>query len=364
MTNACILLKKEVSTDSGDGIAVLSQYGYTVQEIRILPLFEESKIRAALSALSEEYDNVFVWSDRSVLPVVGAMLSDYFSAATKRTEYLGASAHQTAKGAIFLLSNDKGETGAGFFERACIPFLRERYKLRFEQTVIRSFGTNENRVDKLVRKIAEMGGGKLTARHTRSYDEERIVITYDSTAPKMMVDDAIRVLVDGLGDTMYAMNDISLEEQLVSLLKVRGKKLSVAESFTGGGIARRITSVSGASEVYFEGLNTYAEEAKIKRLGVSEYTLRTAGAVSDETAYQMALGLLDTGNCDFAVATTGVAGPKSDKSMLPVGLCFIAVGTREKICVYRYKFDGNRQEITEKAIRYALFLAFKQLKDI
>jgi PncC family amidohydrolase len=154
-----------------------------------------------------------------------------------------------------------------------------------------------------------------------------------------------------------------MEEQLVNALKLRRRKLSVAESFTGGGIAKRITSVSGASEVYFEGLNTYNENAKIKRLGVSEYTLRTLGAVSDQTAYEMAYGLLNTGDCDIAVATTGLAGPKSDRSQLPVGLCYIAVGTKERIRVYRYIFEGDRQEITEKAINYALFLAYKQIKN-
>ena len=139
--------------------------------------------------------------------------------------------------------------------------------------------------------------------------------------------------------------------------------MSVAESFTGGGLAKRIVSVSGASEVYFEGLNTYNENAKIKRLGVSPYTLGTVGAVSEKTAYEMALGLLNTGDCDIAVATTGLAGPKSDKSMLPVGYCCIAVGTKERICVYQYKFDGDREEITQKAINYALFLAYKRLKN-
>ena len=97
-------------------------------------------------------------------------------------------------------------------------------------------------------------------------------------------------------------------------------------------------------------------------MGVAEYGLRTAGAVSDQTAFEMALGLLNTGDCDIAIATTGLAGPQTDRSMLPVGLCYIAVGTKEKIFVHRYKFSGSRQDITEKGINYALFMAYKQLK--
>lgn len=116
--------------------------------------------------------------------------------------------------------------------------------------------------------------------------------------------------------------------------------------------------------MYFEGVNTYNELSKIKRLGVNEYTLKTVGAVSDQTAYEMASGLIATGDCDIAIATTGLAGPNTDKSMLPVGLCYIAVGTKERVFVYRYKFDGSREEITQTAINYALFLAYKQLKNM
>ncbi|MBR2023224.1 MAG: CinA family protein, partial [Clostridia bacterium] len=98
--------------------------------------------------------------------------------------------------------------------------------------------------------------------------------------------------------------------------------------------------------------------------GVTEYTLNSYGAVSDQTAYEMAAGLIATGNCDVCIATTGLAGPKTDRSMLPVGVCFIAIGTKERVFVYRYKFDGSREEITETAIRHALFLAYKQLKEM
>jgi nicotinamide mononucleotide (NMN) deamidase PncC len=76
------------------------------------------------------------------------------------------------------------------------------------------------------------------------------------------------------------------------------------------------------------------------------------------------MGLISTGDCDISIATTGLAGPKSDRSGLPVGVCYIAVGTKEKVFVYRYKFDGTRQDITETAINYALYLAYKHLKSM
>lgn len=234
----------------------------------------------------------------------------------------------------------------------------------FGKLFIRALGANVARVKQLLSEAKEYEKNQITCYHVRKYDEDIIEIIYDESTSKMMVDELLRTFAVGLDSCIYAIENISLEEQVIALLKVRRKRISVAESFTGGGLAKRLVSVSGASEVYFEGLNTYNENAKIKRLGVSPNTLRDFGAVSEQTAYEMALGLLNTGDCDVAVATTGLAGPKTDASGLPIGLCYLAVGTREKICVYRYHFDGDRQEITEKAINYALYLTYKRLKDI
>ena len=233
-----------------------------------------------------------------------------------------------------------------------------------DKTVIRCVGAGEAHIKSLVARAQTLDGGQIEYRHTRKYDEDILELVYDENIPKRLAEDVIRVFAEGLSESIYAMDDTPLDKQLVALLKLRNKKLSVAESFTGGGVAKRIVSVSGASAVYFEGLNTYSEQSKIKRLGVSEYTLRTFGAVSDQTAYEMAAGLMATGDCDICITTTGLAGPNSDNSMLPVGLCYIAIGTQERVFVYRYKFNGSREDITETAINYALFLAYKQLKNI
>lgn len=235
---------------------------------------------------------------------------------------------------------------------------------RVGKTVIRAMGAKAACVEALVRELNARGEGCISCHHVRVYDEDILTIAYDNTASKILLDDLLRICVEELDECIYAMTDTSLEQQLVSLLKVRGRMLSVAESFTGGGIAQRITSVSGASEVYFEGINAYNETSKMKRLGVSPQTLAKYGAVSEQTAYEMVLGLLQTGDCNVAIATTGLAGPNTDKSGLPVGLCYIAVGSIEKIRVYQYHFDGSREEITKKAINYALYLAYKQLRDL
>ena len=138
----------------------------------------------------------------------------------------------------------------------------------------------------------------------------------------------------------------------------------MAESFTGGRIISSLIQNPGASECVYEGAVTYSSQSKVKRLGVKEEDIRTKGAVSSVVAYRMAAGLLVGGNCDIALATTGIAGPKSDDSNFPVGLCYVAVGMKDGVHTYRYNFTGNREEITETAKNTALFLAIKKLKNI
>ena len=114
--------------------------------------------------------------------------------------------------------------------------------------------------------------------------------------------------------------------------------------------------------MYFEGLNTYSNEAKMQRLGVRNMTLHQFGAVSRQTAGEMAEGLIKSGNCDISIATTGIAGPKSDNTSKPVGLVYIAVGTRKDVSVFKYNLKGDRNTITNTAVNLALFHAFKTLK--
>ncbi len=367
MKNACVVLRSEKDVIADGWKAVVDAFclnGYAFDEIRLLVVSEENRVVSALSSLKNEFDNVVVLSEKALLTTVKRYVSQAFPEGVYQGGVNGAGIYDNAKSTWFLLSDDVSDTGVSYAKNVCAPYLYKKCGVRAEKYVIRSVGGNETHLQRLIAEAKTFGGEKIACNYTRRYGEDVIEIAYDDKTPKMLIDDTVRLFADGLGESIYALENISLEEQLVRLLKLRGKKISVAESFTGGGIGRRIVSVSGASEVYFEGLNTYNEQSKMKRLGVSEYALKTMGAVSDQTAYEMATGLLNTKDCDIAIATTGLAGPKSDRSLLPIGLCFIAVGVKERVFVYRYKFDGTREEITETAINYALFLAYKQLKNI
>ncbi|MDE6274356.1 MAG: CinA family protein, partial [Clostridiales bacterium] len=208
----------------------------------------------------------------------------------------------------------------------------------------------------------EAARGKLSLHARDSYGETRIELIYDSETPKMVCDETLRILASELEDYVYAIEDIPIARRLFDLLKLRRMKLSTAESFTAGKVGQAIVNIPGASAVFYEGLNTYDSASKRDRLGVSEFTLKTKGAVSSEVAYEMAAGLIADGKCDLAIATTGIAGPQSDGTEKPVGLCYIAVGTKEQVRVFRYRLSGDRDTITNTAVNLALFLAYREIK--
>ena len=126
------------------------------------------------------------------------------------------------------------------------------------------------------------------------------------------------------------LNQDTLQEDVVAKLRELGLKVATAESCTGGLISERITRVSGSSEVFDCGVCSYANAIKSKVLGVSEETLAILGAVSAETAIQMAEGVKKLSGADIAVSTTGIAGPTGGTAEKPVGLVFVGVCTKDK----------------------------------
>lgn len=368
MKGKAIVIQKDFgasAANNGGAVACLNAFrtgGYAFSELRFLPFGQEAE--EGIKELFSKTNDLVVIAEKSFAPALSKTLSELCSLPFTQATLSGAGLFSGEGKTVFLLVADDPAAGETYVKNACVPFLDRKYAIRYNRMTVRAVGAERETVDRLIAEAKRMSGDCLRYCFSTKNDETIVEIVYDSSVSKMLADDVLRLFLNGLGDAVYALDDTPLESQLVNLLKLRGKKISVAESFTGGGIAKRIVSVSGASEVYFEGLNTYSERAKSRRLGVSEYTLKTYGAVSDETAYEMAAGLLATGDCDISVATTGLAGPKSDRSQLPVGLAFIAVGLGGKIYVYRHRFEGTREEITEKAINHALMYAYRLLKNM
>lgn len=165
---------------------------------------------------------------------------------------------------------------------------------------------------------------------------------------------------------MYKNN----RNEYILVEKLFEKKMTVAscESCTGGLISKRITNVPGASAVFGYGVCTYANEAKMKLLGVKPETLENYGAVSKQTALEMAAGMLALSDADVAVSTTGIAGPGGGTKEKPVGLVYTAVCAKDGFCECKELLLGNidnpdRENIRHAASCEALGLVIKYLES-
>ena len=141
---------------------------------------------------------------------------------------------------------------------------------------------------------------------------------------------------------------------LIKKLQEKGYTITTAESCTGGMISSTLVDVSGASSVINECHVTYSNEAKVKYLGVLKETLDKYGAVSEQTAYEMASGATKLANADVAIAVTGLAGPTGGTKDKPVGLVYIACNICGDIKVDRYVFKGDRLSIRQQTTRTAI----------
>lgn len=146
------------------------------------------------------------------------------------------------------------------------------------------------------------------------------------------------------------------QKEIIEKLIEKGITVATAESCTGGMIASAITDVPGASAIFGYGMVTYSNEAKQKILGVKEETLSSYGAVSKETAYEMATGLKEVSHADCAVSVTGIAGPGGGSPGKPVGLVYMGLARGEKVYVKKNLFQGSRETIRKQTVATALAL--------
>ena len=224
------------------------------------------------------------------------------------------------------------------FDDAVTPLLRREFAREiFVCRTLLTTGIGESRVQEfieadlqpLVKRGLDIGycarPGAVDVRLAASgADAEKIVREGEAVVQKI------------LGANIFGFDDDEMEEVVVKLLTARKKTLALAESCTGGLIASRVTDVPGASEIFLGGVVSYANTAKEKFLGVRAETLKTFGAVSEETAREMAVGVRERFGSDFALAVTGIAGPGGGTPEKPVGTVFIALASAEGVEVKKF----------------------------
>ena len=145
-----------------------------------------------------------------------------------------------------------------------------------------------------------------------------------------------------------------LASNVLTVLKEKGLTLATAESCTGGGVGHVLTSIPGSSSIYLGGVISYANSVKEQVLSVKGSTLKAHGAVSPQTAEEMAAGVRCLMKADIAVSITGIAGPASDDTNKPVGLVYIGIASRNGYTVRENQFSGSREEVREQSVYTAL----------
>ncbi len=223
-------------------------------------------------------------------------------------------------------------------KRTDLPLIRKM--------TLKSYGLNEALIAEALRDIKQ-SKETLLGFYPR-FPEHHIVITVKGLDRKKMEQELKAMELEirkRLSRHIFATNDERMEDVVGKLLREKALTLSVAESCTGGLIGHRITNVPGSSDYFMGGVVVYSNAAKIRMLGVNPDTLNRFGAVSAETAREMAQGIRQYMDTDLGIAVTGIAGPSGGTKEKPVGTVFIGLSTAKEEFTRRYRFFGDREQI-------------------
>lgn len=176
-----------------------------------------------------------------------------------------------------------------------------------------------------------------------------------------ILDAAVAELKPIIGEHLYGEDETDLAEVVLQRSRDRGFRLAVAESCTGGMLGARITAIPGSSDVFVGGIIAYDDEVKMRLLGVGGATLRAHGAVSEQTARDMATGIRGAMDTQIGVAITGIAGPGGGTAEKPVGLVWTAAAIDGRVRASHRVYPGNREEIRQRAAQAALDLVRRLL---
>ena len=229
--------------------------------------------------------------------------------------------------------------------------------------VMRVSGLGESAVDEVIAPIYKSYDSVQTS---ILFNRTEIEIHLSATATnekeaRAILDELAVKLADALGPAVFAMDGETMEEVVGRMLTDRGETLGVAESCTGGLIGMRLTEVAGSSAYFLEGCITYSNDAKIRTLNVSPDTLAKHGAVSSETAEEMARGVRDRAKSDYGISVTGVAGPGGGSEEKPVGTVFIGFASEDSVKSLKLTLPGDRYLIRWRSSQAALDYLRRQI---
>lgn len=246
------------------------------------------------------------------------------------------------------------------FEAQVKPFLKALSPCVLYSRTVKLCGIGESKAATIVQDMIDAQENPTIAPYAKTGEVHFRVTAQakNEKEGKKLVKPVVKELKRRFGQAVFATKEEeTLEKALAELLLEKGMTIAFAESCTGGMIAGRLVNVPGVSKAFGTGYVTYSNKAKRKLLGVKKSTLKQFGAVSVQTAKEMARGALLASGADIAVSVTGIAGPDGGTDKKPVGLVYIGCCVQGRTFVQEYHFLGNREKIRESTVAAALTFA-------
>ncbi|MCI1946504.1 competence/damage-inducible protein A [Clostridium luticellarii] len=269
-------------------------------------------------------------------------------------------------GKIMIILPGPPKEVAPMFNNYVKPFLKKYSSKIIKSKTLRLCGIGEGVMAEMASDIIKNSTNPTVAPYAK---EEDTILRI--TAEASTEDDALKLinpveiqLKKIFGINIYGEDDIKMEEVLGKMLTDKKFTISSAESCTGGMIAAKLVNYPGISEVFKEGAVTYSNEAKINRLGVKKTTLDKYGAVSYETAREMAEGIAKTSNTDIGISTTGIAGPGGGSTEKPVGLVYMGLYIKGRVQAKKFQYFGSRNTVRKRATMSALDWVRREILSI
>ena len=238
------------------------------------------------------------------------------------------------------------------FEQQVKPYLLKDSDTRLVSHTMHFFGIGESMLEDRLRSLMEKSLNPTVAPYAKTGEVQLRVTARvkDGEDPNALLEPVMEQIRQMVGEFLYGVDVGDLQTAAVRLLTEKGLKVAVAESCTGGYLAKRITDVSGSSKVFECGICSYSNRIKHQLLGVSERTLEEYGAISEQTATEMASGVRNLSGADIGISVTGNAGPTADEGK-EVGLVYIGVDSPKLTKVFTLHVNRKDQDARE-TIRY------------
>lgn len=273
------------------------------------------------------------------------------------------------------MSNDRGVVvsmpGVPFEMKAMVkeqllPKIVERFNRPFiiHKTLV-TYGPGETAIAEHIEAFEKKLPKQIGLAYLPNLGKVRLRLTAkgsDQQQLENLIDQSYRELKNRLKDFVVSLgDDVDIELEIARLLTEKNKSLAIAESFTGGTLSARFTQNPGASVYYKGSVVSYATSVKEEVLGVSRQLIKQYSVVSSQVAEAMAIGVKDKLESDFAIATTGNAGPSKGDSDQEIGTVFIAIATPEGVFSKKYSMGKNRERTVEKGVNRSLSLLFEEI---